>query len=106
MDSLLSNGMWVLIDLPHGSKPIDCKQVFQKEYITNGSILTYKIRLVTKGFRQKKGVDYFDIYASIARIVSIIVLLILTSIYNFCVYQMDVKTAFLNGDLDEEAYME
>ena len=59
-----------------------------------------------KGFTQKGGVDYFDTYSSMARIISIRVLFALASIYKLYVYQMDVKTAFLNGDLKEKVYME
>ena len=61
--------------------------------------------IVAKGFKQREGVDYFDTYAPVARIISIRVLLALASIYKFIVHQMDVKTAFLNGDLDDEVYM-
>ena len=104
MDSLISNNTWILVDLPQGSKPIGCKWVFRRKYNTDGSIQTFK--LVAKGFRQKEGVDYFDTYAPVARISSIRVLLALASVYNLFVHQMDVKTAFLNGNLDEEIYME
>ena len=106
MDSLLCNNTWKIVDLPPGSKAIGCKWVFRRKYNTNGSIQTFKARLVAKGFRQKEGIDYFDTYAPVARITSIRVLLSLSSIYDLFVHQMDVKTAFLNGDLDEEVYME
>ncbi|KAJ9535862.1 hypothetical protein OSB04_un000976 [Centaurea solstitialis] len=72
---------------------------------TDGSIQTFKARLVAQGFSQREAVDYFDTYAPVARITSIRVLLALSSIYNLYVHQMDVKTAFMNGDLDEEVYM-
>ena len=62
--------------------------------------------MVAKGFKQRKGIDYFDSYAHVARITSIHVLMEISSIYNLFVHQMDVKTTFLNGDLDEEVYME
>ena len=63
-------------------------------------------RLVAKGYRQKEGIDYFDTYAPVARITSIRVLIALASIYKLVVHQMDVKTAFLNWNLDEEVYMD
>jgi hypothetical protein len=80
--------------------------VFRRKYNTDGSIQTFKARLVAKGFTQKEGVDYFDTYSLVARITSIRVLFALASIYKLYVHQMDVKTAFLNGDLKEEVYME
>uniref|UniRef100_A0A2N9HML0 Integrase catalytic domain-containing protein n=1 Tax=Fagus sylvatica TaxID=28930 RepID=A0A2N9HML0_FAGSY len=76
------------------------------KYKTDGTIQTFKARLVAKGFRQREGIDYFDTYAPVARITSIRVLIALASIYKLVVHQMDVKTAFLNGDLDEEVYMD
>jgi hypothetical protein len=100
MDSILSNNTWILVDLPHGSKPIGCKWVFRRKYNTDGSLQTFKSRLVVKGFKQKEGIDYFDTYASVARITSIRVLMALASIFDLYVHQMDVKTAFLNGDLE------
>uniref|UniRef100_A0A2N9IZW8 Reverse transcriptase Ty1/copia-type domain-containing protein n=1 Tax=Fagus sylvatica TaxID=28930 RepID=A0A2N9IZW8_FAGSY len=63
-------------------------------------------KLVAKGFRQREGIDYFDTYAPVARITSIRVLIALASIYKLVVHQMNVKIAFLNGDLDEEVYMD
>jgi uncharacterized metal-binding protein len=62
--------------------------------------------LVAKGFRQKEGINYFDIYALVARITFIIILLALSSVYNLYVHQIDVKTTFLNEELDEEVYMD
>uniref|UniRef100_A0A2N9JAE7 CCHC-type domain-containing protein n=1 Tax=Fagus sylvatica TaxID=28930 RepID=A0A2N9JAE7_FAGSY len=106
MDSILSNNTWVLVDLPPGSNTIGCKWVFKRKYRTGGTIQTFKVRLVAKGFRQREGIDYFDTYAPVARITSIRVLIALASIYKLVVHQMDVKTAFLNGDLDEEVYMD
>ena len=94
------------MDLPTESKPIGCKWVFRRKYNTDGSIQTFKARLVAKGFKQKEGIDYFDSYAPLTRITSIRVLLAFASIYKLIVHQMDVKTAFLNIDLDEEVYME
>nr|GEY28310.1 hypothetical protein [Tanacetum cinerariifolium] len=77
--SIMENNTWVLSDLPPGCKPL--------------------------GFRQKEGIDYFDTYAPVARITTIRLLLALAAIHNLAIHQMDVKIAFLNGDLDEEVYM-
>ena len=67
----------------------------------DGTIDKYKARLVIQGFRQKEGIDYFDTYALVARISTIRLLLALAAIHNLVIHQMDVKTAFLNGELDE-----
>ncbi|RVW71217.1 Retrovirus-related Pol polyprotein from transposon TNT 1-94 [Vitis vinifera] len=106
MDSIMSNQTWELVDLPPGSKPIGCKWVFRRKYHTDGMIQTFKARLVAKGFKQREGIDYFDTYVPVARTTSIRILFALASIHNLFVHQMDVKTAFLNGDLNEEVYME
>ena len=70
-----------------------------------GSIEKYKARLVAKGFFQKQNVDYFDTFAPITRISSIRILIALASIHKLFIHQMDFKTAFLNGDVEEEIYM-
>ncbi|KAH9794216.1 Receptor-like serine/threonine-protein kinase [Citrus sinensis] len=106
MDSIMSNQTWVLVDLPSGSKPISSKWVFRIKYNSDGSLQTFKTRLVAKRFKQRNGIDYFDTYAPVARLTSIRVLFAIASLNKLYVYQMDVKTAFLNGDLDEEIYME
>ena len=71
----------------------------------DGTIDKFKVRLVAKGFTQKQGIDYFDTYSSVARIATIRLLIALASIHKLVIHQMDVKTAFLNGELDEEVYM-
>ncbi|KAH9659333.1 hypothetical protein KPL70_023823 [Citrus sinensis] len=106
MDLIMTNQTWVLVDFPPGSKPISNKWVFRRKYNSNGSLQTFKARLVAKGFKQRNGIDYFDTYAPVARLTSIRVLFAIASLNNLYVHQMDVKTAFLNGDLDEEIYIE
>jgi hypothetical protein len=71
----------------------------------DGTVEKFKARLIAKGFKQKEGLDYFYTYALVARIATIRTLIALASIYNFEIHQMDVKTTFLNGELEEEIYM-
>lgn len=105
INSLRKNKTWVLVDLPPGVKAIGCKWVFKKKYFPDGSIDKCKARLVAKGFTQKENVDYFDTFSPVSRISSIRILIVLASVYKLFIHQMDVKTAFLNGDLEEEIYM-
>ena len=94
------------MDLPPGSKPLGYKWIFKKKMKTDGSIDKYKARLVIKGYKQKEGLDYFDTYSPVTRISSIRMLIAIAAIHNLEMHQMDVKTTFLNGDSDEEIYME
>ncbi|GJQ95246.1 zinc finger, CCHC-type containing protein [Tanacetum coccineum] len=105
IDSIMENNTWILSDLPPGCKPLGCKWIFKKKMKFNGTIDKFKAKLVIQGFRQKKGIDYFDTYAPVARISTIRLLIALAATYNLVIYQMDVKTTFLNGDLEEEVYM-
>ncbi|CAM8956673.1 unnamed protein product [Rhodiola kirilowii] len=105
MDSIIGNNTWILVDIPPGHKPLGNKWIFPKKMKVDGTIDKFKARLVIQGFRQKYGMDYFDTYAPVARISTIKLLIALASIHKFLVHQMDVKTAFLNGDLEEEIYM-
>ncbi|GJS63771.1 zinc finger, CCHC-type containing protein [Tanacetum coccineum] len=103
--SIMENNTWILSDLPPGCKPLGCKWIFKRKMKVDGTIDKFKARLVIQGFRQKEGIDYFDTYAPVARITTIRLLLALAAIHNLVIHQMDVKTTFLNGDLDEEVYM-
>ncbi|GJX27995.1 zinc finger, CCHC-type containing protein [Tanacetum coccineum] len=105
ISSIMENNTWVLSDLPLGCKPLGCKWIFKRKMKVDGTIDKFKARLVIQGFRQKEGIDYFYTYAPVARITTIRLLLALAAIYNLVIHQMDVKTAFLNGDLDEEVYI-
>jgi hypothetical protein len=82
-----------------------CKWVFKKKLRPNGTIDKYKARLVAKGYTQKEGEDFFDTYSPIARLITIHVLLSLAASHGLLVHQMEVKTIFLNGELEEESYV-
>ncbi|GJT81622.1 zinc finger, CCHC-type containing protein [Tanacetum coccineum] len=101
----MHNNTWELTDLPSGCKALGCKWILKRKMKVDGSIDKYKARLVIQGFRQNKGIDFFDTYAPVARISTIRLLLALTALHDLVIHQMDVKTAFLNGDLDDEIYM-
>ena len=94
------------MNLPPGCKPLSFKWVFKRKMKVDGSIDKYKARLVIKGYKQTEGLDYFDTYSPITRINSIRMVLEIVALRNLEVHQMDVKTAFLNGYLEEEIYME
>ena len=101
----MGNNTWVLVDLPPTSKHIGCKWIFYKKMKIDRIIDKFKARLVAQGFKQKLGIDHFDTYAAIARTTTINMLVALTMIHRLEIHQMDVKTAFLYGELDEEVYM-
>ncbi|KAA0053487.1 putative Polyprotein [Cucumis melo var. makuwa] len=106
MDSLESNITLHLVDLPPGCKAIGCKWALRKKLKLDGSIDKYKAKLVAKGFRQRENVDFFDTFFPVTRITSIRVLISIAALNNLLIHKMDVETAFLNGDLEEEIYME
>ena len=80
--------------------------MFKRKLKPDGTIDKFKARLVAKGYKQKHNVDYFNTYSPVTRIASIRILFAIASSYKLVVHQMDVKIAFLNGDLEEEIYME
>ncbi|KAK8538769.1 hypothetical protein V6N12_034477 [Hibiscus sabdariffa] len=105
MDSMLENQVWTLVEPPKGIKPIGCKWVFKKKTDMDVNVQTYKGRLVAKGFRQIHGVDYDETFSPVAMFKSIRILLTVVAFHDYEIWQMDVKTAFLNGKLEENVYM-
>jgi hypothetical protein len=105
MDSILSNGTCELVDRPYGCKPMGCKWVLKKKLRSDGTIDKYKARLVAKGYTQKECEDFFDTYSPIARLTIIHILLSLATSHGLLVHQIDVRTTFLDGELEEEIYM-
>ncbi|GJU40835.1 putative RNA-directed DNA polymerase [Tanacetum coccineum] len=97
--------VWVLCDLPDGKRVIGTKWVFRNKRDERGTIIRNKARLVAQGYRQEEGVDYDEVFAPVARIEAIRLFLAFASFMGFSVYQMDVKSAFLYGNITEEVYV-
>lgn len=104
-ESLKRNKTWTLEDLPKGHKAIPCKWVFALKRNVNGEIERYKARLVAKGCSQQYGVNYKETFSPVARYSTIRLFLALAVQSKMHLHQIDVKTAYLNGDLTEEIYM-
>ena len=106
MRSIKANEVWELVELPKGKKIIGCKWVYKCKLGVDGSVERYKARLVAKGFSQKYGLDYDETFSPVARFQSLQTLLALAVQDGLHIHQMDITTAFLNGKLKEEVYMD
>ena len=105
LQSIERNHTWEMVDLPQTKRPIEVKWVYKMKMKPNGEIAKHKARLVAKGFQQKFGRDYEEVYAPVARLETIRLVVGVASMSNWPIWQMDVKSAFLNGPLDEEVYV-
>jgi hypothetical protein len=106
MDSIEENGTWSLVDLPPGRKPIGMKWVFKVKRDEHGAVSKHKERLVVKGYAQRHDIDYDKVFALVARLDSVRLLIALGTHEGWEVHHMDVKSAFLNSDMHEEVYVE
>ena len=105
LQSIKDSETWHLSDLPRGHKAIGLKWVFKVKRDDAGEVVKHKARLVAKGYAQKQGVDYDEVFAPVARIETVRILFALAAQGDWEVHHMDVKSAFLNGDLQEEVYV-
>ena len=105
MDSLHANKVWELVPLPRNKRVIGSKWVFTRKAGPNGSVERFKARLVAQGYSQKFGLDYDETFSPLVRFESIRSVIALAAENNLKLHQMDVTTAFLNGELEEEVYM-
>ncbi|GJR71110.1 putative ribonuclease H-like domain-containing protein [Tanacetum coccineum] len=97
--------VWTLVDLPHGKRAIGTKWVYRNKKDKRGIVIRNKARLVAQGYTQEEGIDYDEVFALVARIEAIRLFLAYASFKDFVVYQMDVKSAFLYGKIEEEVYV-
>jgi hypothetical protein len=99
------NNTWELVHLPHGHRPIGLKCVYKLKKNEASKVIKHKARLVARGFVQQVGIDFDEVFAPVARMESIRLLLALAAHEGWPVHHMDVKSAFLNGKLKEEVYV-
>ncbi|GJX59588.1 zinc finger, CCHC-type containing protein [Tanacetum coccineum] len=105
LDSINKNNTWTLTTLPPDQKAIGLKWVFKTKRDAEGKIIKYKARLVAKGYVQEQGIDFDEVFAPVARIETVRLILALAAHHGWQVHHLDVKSAFLHGDLKEEVYV-
>ena len=105
MQSIEKNGTWEMVDLPNEKNTINLKWVFRTKFTPDGSIQKHKARLVAKGYAQQQGIDFEETFSQVARFETVRTILALAAEFRWPVYQFDVKSEFLNGDLQEEVYV-
>ena len=102
----IMNDVWDVVPRPEGTSVVTSKWIYKIKHAADGSIEKYKARFVARGFSQKEGIDYEETFAPVAKYTSIISVLSLAAVMKWKIHQMDVKTAFLNGVVEKEVYVE
>ena len=105
IDSLVRNQTWDLVQFPVGKRELQDKWVYKLK-VEDGGKKRYKDRLVVKGFAQKKGIYFDEIFSPVAKMTSIMTILSLVAVEYLHLKQLEVKTTFLHGDLEEDIYMQ
>ncbi|KAL0382894.1 UNVERIFIED_CONTAM: Retrovirus-related Pol polyprotein from transposon TNT 1-94 [Sesamum calycinum] len=103
--SMKDNDVWELVQSPEDTKPIGCKWIFKTKRDSKGNVERYKARLIAKGYTQKEGIDYKETFSPVSSKDSLRIIMALVAHFDLELHQMDVKTASLNGDIDEMIYM-
>lgn len=106
LSALITNNTWTVMPLPPNKRAIGCRWVYKVKYNCDGSVERFKARLVAQGFTQQEGLDFFDTFSPVAKMVTFKLLLAIVTIKQWSTLQLDINNAFLNGDLDEEVYMQ
>nr|GEZ67913.1 retrovirus-related Pol polyprotein from transposon TNT 1-94 [Tanacetum cinerariifolium] len=106
LKSVTKNETWELVNLLPNKNVVGLKWLYKTKMDSNGEIQKYKARIVAKGYSQKKGIDFEETFAPVARFETIRVVIVVAASYGWPIHQMDIKSAFLNGELEEEIYVE
>lgn len=106
MGAIKKNGTWELTELPKGGKTIGVKWVYKTKLNENGEIEKHKARLVAKGYARQYEVDYTEVFALLALMETIRLVIVLAAQRGWSTYQLDVKSTFLHGKLNEEVFVE
>uniref|UniRef100_A0A151UGK9 Retrovirus-related Pol polyprotein from transposon TNT 1-94 n=1 Tax=Cajanus cajan TaxID=3821 RepID=A0A151UGK9_CAJCA len=106
LKSMEQNDVWDLVEFPEGCKRVGCKWVFKTKRDSDGNLEKYNARLVAKGFTKKNGINYKETFSPVSRKDSFRIIVALVAHYDLELHLMDVKIAFLNGNLEENVYMD
>lgn len=101
-----TNNTWDVIPLPNDKNLVGCRWIYKIKYGSDEKIERYKARLMAKGFSQKEGIDYFETYSLVAKLVIVKMFLAITTIKKWNLVQLDVNNVFLSGELHEEVFMD
>ena len=104
--SIMKNDVWDIVTRPKGKSVVTSKWIYKIKHATDGSVEKYKARFVARGLSQVEGIDYEETFAPVARYTSIRTIIALATSMGRRLHQMDVKTSFLNGEIEEEVYIE
>jgi hypothetical protein len=104
--TILKNDVWDIVPRLEGKSIVTSKWIYKIKHVVDGSVEKYKVRFVARGFSQVEGIDYEDTFSLVAQYTSICTIIALVASMGWKLHQMDVKTTFINGDIDEQVYIE